>query len=464
MELNSILESIEENQKKISSYGKFDDTILKKINYKLRLDWNYNSNRMEGGTLTRAETRSVMVDAIDIKGKPFKDVAEMTGHDKIVLEVLKMSKGELRIAEKRIKEIHRAIMYEEDTEKAAQIGKWKSEPNEIINYKNEKISFTPPSDVAEEVHKLIDRTHAELDKFYTGKKSKHPIEIAAQFHIDFVSVHPFYDGNGRTTRVLTNILLMACGYPIIVIKEEHKQAYYKLLADIQAYGGKEDLFYGFIAERVLETQQLLIEALEGKEIDEPNDLDKRIALLEKELEAVDPNEEVKYQFNREVFDDIFHSWLGELIKAVVPEIQKFNRFFTGTGHWINLANMASTRFVNETPSELIERLDKSLTAGKSNFNEYDSRFTITTQYGTLIKGGLKTFGCNYGIELKFNEIKYEVLVDEFIEESNQRKQTKLFERLLHKPLTDADIREIVKKLTDAIYEHLDFNTRKSGLR
>jgi Fic family protein len=419
---------------------------------------------MEGGTLTREETRSVMVGNIDVQGKPFKDVAEMSGHNKVVLDVLKMSKGELRISEKRIYDIHKTIMYEEAADKAAEIGKWKSKPNEIINYRNEKIAFTQPGDVAEEVHNLLNRTNAALDNFFAGKKSEHPLVIAAQFHIDFVSIHPFYDGNGRTTRILTNILLMACGYPAIIIKEAHKEAYYQLLADIQIYGGKTDLFYSFIGERILETQQLVLAALKGEEIEEPTDLDKKLALLERELDAVDPNEEVKYRFNKEVFINIFHGWLGDLIKKSVTEIQKFNRFFTGTEHWINLANTSSIQFINETPTELIEKLDNQLIESNSHFQEHESRTTINTQYGTLIKGGLKTFGCNYFIEIKFDTIKYEVLVDEFIEENNQRKQVKLYERLLHKPLTEPEINKVVKQLTDAIYEHIDFNTKKNGLR
>jgi len=158
--------------------------------------------------------------------------------------------------------------------------------NEIINYKGEKIVFTEPSEVPEQVHKLLDRTNVELEHYRNGKSKLHPVEIAAQFHIDFISIHPFYDGNGRTTRILTNILLIACGYPVIVIKDNHKEAYYRLLADIQLYEGKPDLFYAFIGERVLDTQRLILldtqrlilDALEGKEIDEPDDIDKEIKM------------------------------------------------------------------------------------------------------------------------------------------------------------------------------------------
>ena len=464
MKLQDIINKIEQNQTKISSFGKFDDAVLKKINYKIRLDWNYYSNRMEGGTLTREETRSVMVGNIEVKGKPFKDVAEMTGHNKVVLDVLKMSKGEIRISEKRMYEIHKAIMHEDDPEIIKQIGKWKTIPNEIINYKNEKNVFTPPSEVAEEVHKLLDRTNAQLDKYFAKKESKHPLEIAAQFHIDYINIHPFYDGNGRTARIFLNILLMACGYPAIIIKEDLKRPYYQLLADIQSYGGKADLFYAFIGERILETQKLVLDALEGKEIEEPGDLDKKIMLLERELETIDPNEEVKVRLNADYMEEVLHSWVSDLVKKVVPEIQKFNKFFTGTNHNLSIQNVGSyVQFINEPADEILEKLISGFVTNKDRFQTHNTEFRLHTFYGTLIKGGLKTFGCNYGIDIKFDYIKYELFVDEFSEDG-QNKKVKLVERLLHKPLTVADINDVATKLTNAIYEHIDFNTKKNGLR
>lgn len=465
MKLNKLLEQIDKNQKTIANYGTFDEAILKKINYKIRLDWNYYSNRMEGGTLTKAETRSVMVGNLEVAGKPFKDVAEMNGHDKAVLEVLKMSKGELRISEKRIRELHKTIMHEDEPEKAAQIGIWKIEPNEIINYKNEKIEFTSPENVANEVHEILNKTNAELDSFFRNKSKKHAVVLAAQFHIDFVSIHPFYDGNGRMSRILTNILLMSCGLPAIVIKDEHKQAYYRLLADIQAYGGKEDLFYEFLAERVLETQKLILDALDGKEIDEPNDLDKKLALLESELNAIDANEELQKQFSKEVFFEMFDGWIKKLIKQTIPEIQKFNKFFSGTTHSLSFENSGfTTQFIDKNADEILSNFLTDLSSQNNFMHFQHTILRINTRYGVFIKGGLKTFGCNYSIEMRFESIKYEVYVDDFNEESDKRKQSKLFERLLHKPLSDEEINTVVKHLTETIFNHIDINTKKRGLR
>ncbi len=404
MGFKDLLKTIDENQQKIAAYGKFDDEILKKINYKLRLDWNYYSNRMEGGTLTKAETRSVMVGNIDVKGKPFKDVAEMTGHDKIILEVLKMSKGELRISEKRIKEIHKAIMYDEDPEKATQIGQWKKDPNEIIGYKNEKISFTQPGDVAEEVHKLLDKTNAELDKFYADKPSIHPVELAAQFHIDYVSIHPFYDGNGRTSRILTNILLMSCGYPAIIIKDEHKQAYYKLLGDIQAYGGKEDLFYSFITERVLDTQQLILDALEGKDIEEKDDIDKEIQLFKRELEAKEQVGTIKK--SNDVILQLYQNRLKFFFDQLIEKHKQLDELF---------AENEFHRMINNSHATHFGMNDDYILHEFSNPNAFNNRyqngiesFGLGLHHKGFRKDGLNLFNVHQTIYIKFDDYSYKI--------------------------------------------------------
>jgi Fic family protein len=464
MSYKDTITQIDALQQKINAHGTLTEEVKKKINYKIRLDWNYYSNRMEGGTLTREETRSVMVGNIDVKGKPLKDVWEMNGHDKVVLDILKIGKGEMRIAEKRIKEVHKAIMHEDDAIKLPLIGNWKTTPNEIINYKDEKISFTPPNEVPVAMHSLLDKTNAELDAFFAGRESLHPLIIASQFHIGYVTIHPFYDGNGRTARIFTNLLLICCGLPPIIIKDANKKAYYQLLADIQAYGGNPELFYAFIGERILESQKLVLDAIEGKEIEEPEDLDKKLALLEMELETVDPNEEIKKEFSKEVLLEIYDSWFTQLMTELIPVIQKFNRFFKGNRHHMAIQNgMGSVQFNDEPALEVIGKLRLEFINIGNMFNQYDCRIMMQTGFGPFIKSGLKSFGCVYGFEIKFHQIKYEVMVDDF-SDNEQRKQVKLYERLLHKPLNEVEIKKIVTQLSNAIYQHIDFYTKKNGLR
>lgn len=452
-------------QQKISAHGELSAEVKKKINYKFRLDWNYYSNSMEGNTLTMDETRSVMVGNLTVGGKPIKDVLEMKGHDEVVNEILKIGKGDLRLSETRIKEIHKGIMHEEDESKRHKIGAWKTEPNYIYNYKNERFDFVQPAEVPERMHNLLNKTNAAIDAIRADKKdAPHPLDVALEFHLEYVVIHPFYDGNGRTARILTNLLLISFGYPPFWVKTNERSIYNQYIGDIQGYGGNPDLFYEFATSMILRSQQLVLDAIEGKDIEEPDDMEKKLALLEKELEAIDPNEEIKKHFDKDTFVEIFNSWGVELLSKVIPAIQKFNRLFTGMRHWISIQNgLGSIQFIDEPAPEIIDKLVKDFLRSATNASYHDVKLVITAFYGTFKKGGLNTFGCTYGLEVRFDHIKYEVWVDNF-SETNQRNQEMKYQRLLHKPLTEIEITKLAKHLEETIYQHIDFHTKKSGLR
>ena len=266
--INDLLEKIKENKAIIDSFGKISNDLLKKINYKFRLDWNYHSNAMEGNSLTKEETRSVMINNITVEGKPLKDIIEMRGHDNIVTEILSIGKGKKRISESRIKEIHKAIMYDDNPEQAAKIGKWKDHHNFLYNYRGEKIEFTPPEEVAEKMHQLINWYGAELEKIEQNKKDAlHIVIMALEFHIRYVSIHPFFDGNGRNARILMNFILISNDFPPIIVKNEEKDPYGQYLADVQIYGGSPDVFYAFMLEKLLRSQQIILDAVAGKNIE-----------------------------------------------------------------------------------------------------------------------------------------------------------------------------------------------------
>jgi Fic family protein len=465
MDYTKILQEIDLKKTKIDDFGKFPDDVLKKINYKFRLDWNFYSNQMEGGTLTKEETRSVMINNIDLNGKPFKDVAEMRGHDQVVLDVLKMSKGELSLSEKRIKEIHQAIMFEENPEEAAKIGKWKNIPNYIINYKGEKFYFSEPSDVPHAIHQLIDKTNAELEKLFSKKNSRHPIEIASEFHLEYVRIHPFYDGNGRTARILTNVILIACGLPPIIIKENDKDKYGALLADVLNYGGNHDLFHKFIGERVLDSLSIVELALEGKDIDEPNDLDKRIALLERELVAVDSDKEIKILLNKEVYLEIMNSWGLELIRNFVPIAQKFNRLFGKTNHNIQLPGEKDAIRFNDYNNidDLIKAIADKIENHSGHFDFERNSILMIADYSSLLKGGLSKLEFGYLIMLSFDEVKYNIRLTR-LDESMKATISDYCERLLHQPLRPREIKEITDIMAKTILEDIEFQTKQAGLR
>lgn len=314
-------------QQKINAHGELSAEVKKKINYKFRLDWNYYSNSMEGNTLTMDETRSVMVGNLTVGGKPIKDVLEIKGHDEIIADILKIGKGELRLSEKRIKEIHKGIMYEEDKEKEKKIGIWKTDPNYVMNYKGEHFDFAAPADVPERMHTLLNQTNAAIDAIQQNKKAApNPIDVALQFHLDYVLIHPFYDGNGRTARILTNLLLISFGYPPFWVKTNERSIYNQYIGDIQGYGGNPDLFFDSAADMILRSQQLVLDAIEGKEIEEPEDLDKKIALLKSKLgeekEAV-----IQMRFGNEAVNRVVKQIIIPLAFAWEEKLKKFDALF-----------------------------------------------------------------------------------------------------------------------------------------
>lgn len=410
MELQNLLDKIDSNRKQIDSSGKFENEVLNRIQYKFRLDWNYYSNKMEGGTLTRQETRSVMIGNVTVGGKPIKDVMEMKGHDNVVIDILKIGKGEIKISEKRIKDIHKAIMHEENPEQAKLIGDWKKEPNEVINYKGEKISFANPRDVAQKMHDLLNKTNTLLDKYFSGSKdSIHPLLLAADFHLDYVTIHPFYDGNGRTTRILTNLILISCGYPPVIIKETDKIMYYQYLADIQAYGGDKNLFYEFMANKLFDSQKLVLDAIEGKDIEESDDVKKEIELLKKQLANKDFSKSPKNIY------DVFLSSQKEVWQKMQETLKNFDEFFSES---------KTSRFVNHREEDFGMRkvntfATLAFTREESNKPEdpkifghsiYDSDIqTIEWRHHKLgLRGATKRTECEIKLVLEFYQSEYTI--------------------------------------------------------
>ena len=322
MSYQNILNDIEEIKKQVADLGSLTTGQKKKISDKFRLEWNYNSNSMEGNTLTIEDTKEVMVGNISMKNKPFKDIMEMKGHDKVAEDILRIGKGELRLSEKRIKEIHIGIMYEENESDKDKIGKWKTTPNYILNNKGERYDFVKPDEVPGKIHDLLNRANADLDAVFQSKKNElQAISIALQFHLDFLAIHPFYDGNGRTARILTNLILVACGYNPFWINEKDRKVYYSLISDIQSYEADKEPFFEHCAILIKRSEYIVLEVAKGKEITEQNDLDKEIALLAKQWKGDNLSKSPKLIY------DIFSFIQTNIILPCETILRKFDTLF-----------------------------------------------------------------------------------------------------------------------------------------
>jgi Fic family protein len=261
MPFQSILADIDKLKSVLDGYYPIPNDRLQKINYKFRLEWNYHSNKMEGGTLTFEETRSVMMAQLDIHGKPLRDVLEMRGHDEVIKNIQKVGRGEIRLTENKIKDIHKAIIFDDDDLP----GILKNRNNYIYNYAGERFDFTPKEETAAALNTLtnwLDNALKAVNK--KSKKAKRTIpDIAFEYHLRFLTIHPFLDGNGRTGRILMNLILISNGYPPIIIRTEEKDVYSKLIAHAQQYEENPLPFYEMLGN-----------------IFEMEDWEKRLQLLE----------------------------------------------------------------------------------------------------------------------------------------------------------------------------------------
>jgi Fic family protein len=386
------LQEIEQLQNTIEQHGKIAADTLRKINYKFRLDWNYYSNLIEGNSLTMQETRSIMIGNITVDGKPIKDVMEMKGHDDVISDILKIGKSELNLSEKRIKDIHKGIMHEDDVSKQPFIGQWKTEPNYLYNYKKERVDFTAPADVKDEMHKLINWLNTEKEKIARkAKDALHPIQLAFHFHIDYVTIHPFYDGNGRTARIFTNLILISYGYPPLYVKDTERETYNQYLGEIQTYGADTELFYDFMSALLIRSQQLVVDALEGKIIDEANDWQKKIQLLKLER-----NNETKASKTNVLVHETITKNIVPFLKDLMHKLADAQDLFGGY-------NLRITTLSGE--DKYFTVIDNIKDVLFNNFDVFSLGFTF--QYDLLnLKPNCADASALVQIKWKFDEFKY----------------------------------------------------------
>jgi Fic family protein len=219
---------------------------LKSLREKLLLEWTYNTNAIEGNTLTMNETK-VVLEGITVGGKTMREHLEVINHRDAIAYVEEIvQKGE-PLTEWQIKNLHRLVLKGIDDEYA---GVYRDQQVFIAGAKH-----TPPAPY------LIKEQMEQLIKWYENEAQKlHPVERGAMLHAIFVGIHPFIDGNGRTSRLLLNLELMKAGFPAVVIKVENRLAYYEALDKSHTTKNYQD-FIQLIVKEVEDSLNLYLSAL-----------------------------------------------------------------------------------------------------------------------------------------------------------------------------------------------------------
>ena len=191
--------------------------ILTKLENNLRTNFIYNSNAIEGNTLTLRETDIILEHGVTIKGKSLKEHEEVKGQEYAINFLKEIIKAQEPLSLRLIREFH-SLVLNNDIENR---GKFKQSNNEILGADFETVPYY-----------LVEEKLTELiDKFNNSDEGV--ITKVSCFHADFEKIHPFIDGNGRTGRLLLNLELMKNGYPITVIRNEDREEYYNVLEAAQ---------------------------------------------------------------------------------------------------------------------------------------------------------------------------------------------------------------------------------------
>ena len=232
----SLLEIIDQKKAELDKCRPLTAGEVERLNEEFTVEYTYNSNAIEGNTLTLRETDMVLR-GLTIDQKPLKDHMEAVGHKEAFDFVCELVRDNVPISERVIQQIHYLVLADKKDDR----GVYRRVPVRIMGAQHEPVQ---PYLIQPRMEQLM---------LNFSESTEHIITKLARFHIEFEGIHPFIDGNGRTGRLLVNLELMKAGYPPIDIKFTDRIAYYKAFDEYYSKGNlvaMEKLFAGYVNERL----------------------------------------------------------------------------------------------------------------------------------------------------------------------------------------------------------------------
>lgn len=232
-QLQDVLDEIDILKKKLDQFRQFDSF---RIAQALELEYTFESNRIEGNTLTLRETDLVINEGLTISGKSMREHLEAINHQEAIAYIKHLMEKNSSLNEREVLSIHNLILRGINPEDAGRYRK--------VQVMIKGSSYMPPQPYM---------VAKDMEDFYiwyeTHKNSLHPVVLAAEMHERLVTIHPFIDGNGRTSRLVMNLILLQHGYVIANIKGDYdnRMRYYQSLETAQTQNNKDD-FLLFIAQ------------------------------------------------------------------------------------------------------------------------------------------------------------------------------------------------------------------------
>lgn len=272
-------ENLTDKKKRLDGFRPLPDTLVRNLDDWFRVELTYTSNAIEGNTLTRRETALVVEKGLTVGGKSLTEHLEATNHAHAldwVKEQVKRKPTDL--TEKDILRIHDIILKGLDDANAG-------------HYRSVPVRISGSTVVLPNSRKVPDLMQ-EFAAWLKHSKNLHPVEFAAEAHYRLVTIHPFVDGNGRTARLLMNMILLMNGYPAAIIRKRDRLAYIGSLEKAQLGGSKDDYLL-IIAKAVSRSLDIYLRAAYGEEA-EQSDSDVLLKIGELAKQSGESNSTIRH--------------------------------------------------------------------------------------------------------------------------------------------------------------------------
>jgi Fic family protein len=251
-ELQSTFSRLLEKVSVLNKARPLTNIVLQNIKDAFLVEWTYNSNGIEGNTLTLRETQMVLQEGITIKGKSLKEHFEAKNHENAIHKLYKLVNDDYVLNSKDILELHGLVLRSIEDDYAGRL-------------RNAGVRISGANFVPLNAQKVSDYLDSLIDFVNTNPQHLNPIELATVFHHKFVWIHPFFDGNGRTVRLVMNLLLMRYGFPPAIILTTDRAKYYSALN--QANKGNYSKLMLLMCQASERTINIYLNAIPGQDKD-----------------------------------------------------------------------------------------------------------------------------------------------------------------------------------------------------
>lgn len=412
---------------------------------KFRLEWNYHSNHIEGNTLTYGETELFFLHDRIQAGHTYREYVEMKAHDAAIQHLRDLAREERILREGDIRNLNKIALKEpfwkdaitaEGTPTKKQIvpGGYKTTPNNVRTATGEIFFFARPEETAPKMQEFVEWLTRELS---TG--ARHPVEIAARCHHDFVLIHPFDDGNGRVARLLVNYVLLKTGYPPLIVRTEKKGAY--LAALQQADAGDLGPLIHHLATELRWSLETAIKAAHGESIEELSDVEKEVDLFVRQQKA-DKRDVIR--LSPRIAVDLYELGWRDLFERFEKKMALVSPLFATT--------VWQTKPKGKESGEWRGLFQEKLKATKPG-----DLLSLAVSFGGYNGQAKATFGVNGTLRLQLGEFDYDVLMTTF------RGDSYITKKLYSEPILSDEAEQITAQILRTIFDDIKRQAQQNKL-